>query len=133
MHLSRSGEAPDKWVQLSAERLEDCPRVLIIGYGCGDLHFNTLLHRLARWHGKDRRIACITFTAQFSGGGLWHAPDWIDDGMIHRWSQETPDWLFTKCIEHIPWRASTGLCWLDASGFLSRSTQADEVVDFLVS
>ena len=120
------------YYRLSAECLESCPRVLIIGFGFGDLHYNNLLHRLARWHGEMRRIACITFEEPVSSGGR-HAPAWINDGIIHRWAGEEPLWQLSKCIEETPWRASTGLCWLDVSGFLSRSTQASEVVDFLNS
>lgn len=38
----------------------DSPRLLIIGYSFGDLHFNNLLSRMARIHGCDRKMVIIT-------------------------------------------------------------------------
>jgi len=37
------------------------PRLLIAGYGFGDIHFNRLLRRLTRIHGNNRRVVLIDF------------------------------------------------------------------------
>jgi hypothetical protein len=35
------------------------PRILVVGYGFGDVHINAVLSRLTKWHGAERRIVAI--------------------------------------------------------------------------
>jgi len=61
--------------------------LLIIGYSFGDLHFNRLLERIVRIHGKQRRVVVITkYTKQF-----WHR-DWTVMG----WSEKRDMMVFAS-------------------------------------
>lgn len=48
--------------------LVEVPRVLIIGYGFGDSHINSVLSRIKAFHGDDRRIAVVDY---------WNKNNWI--------------------------------------------------------
>jgi len=53
--------------------------LLIVGYSFGDLHFNRLLERIVRIHGKKRRIVVIT---KFTGKAWrhnWTAMNWPEN------------------------------------------------------
>jgi len=56
------------------------PRLLIAGYGFGDLHFNRLLSRLTRIHGDNRRVVIIDFVPP----GM-RPPNWIPDYTVRGW------------------------------------------------
>ena len=74
--------------------------LLIIGYSFGDLHFNRLLERVVRIHGKKRRIVIVTkFT-----GKAWH-PNWTAMG----WPEQREMMVFASKAfqDYFPFR--TGL------------------------
>ncbi|MCL5770127.1 MAG: hypothetical protein M1588_02260 [Planctomycetes bacterium] len=54
--------------------LPNNPRLLIVGYGFGDLHFNRLLSRLTRIHEDGRRVVLIGWVLPGMRGEYW-APD----------------------------------------------------------
>jgi hypothetical protein len=55
------------------------PRVLVVGYGFADPHITSLLDRIVRIHGANRRVALIDFTPDD------HGDDW--GGMVkNNWS-----------------------------------------------
>ncbi|HYV26387.1 MAG TPA: SIR2 family protein [Candidatus Eisenbacteria bacterium] len=56
------------------------PRLLIAGYGFGDLHFNRFLSRLTRLHGDNRRVVIIDFVPP-----RMRPPDWIPDYTMRGW------------------------------------------------
>jgi hypothetical protein len=55
------------------------PRLLIVGYGFGDLHFNGLLSRLTRIHGDNRRVVVIDFVPFNLRGNGWHPDPTVRD------------------------------------------------------
>lgn len=56
------------------------PRLLIAGYGFGDLHFNRVLSRLTRVHGDNRRVVIIDFVPT-----NMRPPNWIPDYSARGW------------------------------------------------
>lgn len=61
------------------QSLMDSPRLLIIGYSFGDYYINSLLERISRFHGQDRKVVLITY--------LTHQQrrDWTPDVMAMDW------------------------------------------------
>jgi hypothetical protein len=115
-----------------ADWLESCPRLLVVGYGFGDLYVNSLLERLPRWH-DNRRIACIDYGDDLGAGR--RTPRWLQgvtggSSILPNWfGQTTPstpivELLMGGFIRANPWRSPGGLCLLDFEGFLERSSQA---------
>jgi hypothetical protein len=59
----------------------DHPRVLVVGYGFGDPHITTLINKIGRIHGPNRRVALVDFTPGEDGDDEWR-------GMTVVWGSE---------------------------------------------
>ena len=111
-------------------------RLLIAGYGFGDLHFNRLLGRLTRIHGDNRRVVLID----------WVHPDrrgdnWAPDADIRDWPgiQTTQALLRLSRQNHPlrgryshPWVSNDGRCRVYLEGFQDAvQNHGNEIIDFL--
>jgi hypothetical protein len=65
--------------------LIDSPRLLIIGYSFGDYYINSLLERISRFHGQNRKVVLITYLTQQQRHD-WtpdvNAMDWVTNKMF---------------------------------------------------
>lgn len=57
--------------------LAEHPRLLIAGYGFGDLHINGLINKMHRVHGNTRRVALIDHTPELGEAWRGMAATWV--------------------------------------------------------
>ncbi|GIO97759.1 hypothetical protein J14TS5_28450 [Paenibacillus lautus] len=111
-------------------------RLLIIGYSFGDYHLNSLMERMVRYHGQNRRIVLITYFP--------NPNEWCSDPLVMRWpGQEMlrfiskafmdaapfPNYQFQENIESADNRARIYLGGVERT-FARYGT---EIIDFLTS
>ena len=114
------------------------PRLLIAGYGFGDLHFNRLLNRLTRIHGDNRRVVLVAYVPPDMRGENW-APDaamrdWPGEEMFQalaRLSRETRP-LDGRYVN--PWVSGDGRCRVYLEGFQDTiQAHGTDVINFLTA
>lgn len=113
-------------------------RLLIAGYGFGDLHFNRLLSRLTRIHEDNRRVVLID----------WVPPDrrgdnWAPEADIRDW----PGIQTIQCLARLsrqdhplrgsythPWVSRDGRCRVYLEGFQDAvQNYGTEIINFLTA
>jgi hypothetical protein len=118
--------------------LLDSSRLLIAGYGFGDLHFNRLLSRLTRIHGDNRRIVLIDWVHPDRRGDNW-APDadirdWPGIEMFHTLARLSRE---TRPLEEPyrnPWVSSDGRCRVYLEGFQDAvQNHGANIINFLTT
>lgn len=113
-------------------------KLLIIGYGFGDFHINSLFMRMHHWHARTRRVACISYVEK-KDSEWQELPDWCskeEAGMaVFKWLSGVYDEGTIAFAKNADSRLRV---WHDrfmlrSTGFLSRDddTQSDEVLGFL--
>ncbi len=125
------------YYRLLSQCMQTNHRLLIIGYGFGDLHINSLFMRMKHWHAQDRRIVCLSYMPS-QALGQQELPEWYNA----RTGMQTFKWLsgvhdkgstefFRKDDSRI--RAWNDNFMLRATGFLAEDdpAQVDEVLEFL--
>jgi hypothetical protein len=114
------------------------PRLLIAGYGFGDLHFNRLLNRLTRIHGDDRRVVLIAYVPPDMRG-----EDWAPDAAIRDW----PGVEMFHALAHLsretrplegeyvnPWVCRDRRCRVYLEGFQDAvQNHGTEIINFLTT
>jgi SIR2-like protein len=116
------------------EWLQTNSRLLVVGYGFGDLHLNKLLQRMSRWHGPARRIALITLLPE---------RDWIHTlhgfarghelEVVSGWTEEPRAWHDRNTFRYEnPWISLNGCCRLYLSGLIGTvTTSMEDLLAFL--
>jgi hypothetical protein len=114
--------------------LEATPRLLVIGYGFGDVHLNSLLARLTSWHGDTRRVIVITWIPESEWVLNHHSNHYRhEEGMVvARWSEE-PEWWFNKMSFYDPvWTSQNKRCRVYHIGLQSTiDMHLPEIIEFL--
>lgn len=114
------------------------PRLLIAGYGFGDLHFNRLLNRLTRIHGDNRRVVLIAYVPPDMRGENW-APeaairDWPGIEMFHALAHLSRE---TRPLEGgyvNPWVSRDSRCRVYLEGFQEAvQNHGTEIINFLTT
>jgi len=83
------------------EILRSNPRLLLLGYGFGDLHINALLNRMASWHPSLRRIALVTFADRETWLQRHHNLVQLEElSFVRKVSGHKESWTFD---DHDPW------------------------------
>jgi hypothetical protein len=120
-------EPYDAYAQMFAERVLSTPRLLVIGYGFGDLHVNANINRMTKYHGARRRIISITYANDLRGWGH----ERLDESMaVMKWAEEQAP--FDRIESGDPWIAENGLVRVYQHGFLDAArSNVDEIVTFL--
>lgn len=115
------------------------PRLLIIGYSFGDVHFNRVLSRLTRHHGNDRRVVLIDYLPERCRGEYW-----IADPSIIDWPNNQMFQIVARLAGEInplhkgpysnPWVSQDDKCRIYLDGFKGAIEQhSDEIIEFLMS
>jgi SIR2-like domain len=114
------------------------PRLLIAGYGFGDLHFNRLLSRLTRIHRDNRRVVLIAWVPPDNRGDNWmpyaDVTDWLGiqarQVLLRLSRQDYP--LQGQYVN--PWISRDGLCRVYLEGFQNAvQNHGAEIVNFLTT
>jgi hypothetical protein len=113
-------------------------RLLIAGYGFGDLHFNSLMQRLTRIHGDNRRVVLIDWVPP----GLRGA-NWLPDFSIRDWPNHNTFRAAavlgreTRPLDgryRHPWVSTDGRCRVYLEGFQDAvQNHGNEIIDFLTT
>lgn len=114
------------------------PRLLVAGYGFGDLHFNRLLNRLTRIHGDSRRVVFIAYAPPDMRG-----ENWAPDAAIRDWpGVEMFQALALLSREHHPleggyvnpWVSGDGRCRVYLEGFQDAvQNHGADIINFLTT
>ncbi len=113
-------------------------RLLIAGYGFGDLHFNRLLSRLTRIHGDNRRVVLIDWVHPDNRGDNWmpyaDIRDWpgiqTTQALLRLSRQDRP--LEGRYVN--PWVSRDGLCRVYLEGFQNAvQNHGTEIINFLTT
>jgi hypothetical protein len=114
------------------------PRLLVAGYGFGDLHFNRLLNRLTRIHGDSRRVVFIAYAPPDMRG-----ENWAPDAAIRDWpGEEMFQALALLSREHHPleggyvnpWVSGDGRCRVYLEGFQDAvQNHGTDIINFLTT
>jgi hypothetical protein len=117
--------------------LETNSRLLVVGYGFGDVYINSLLSRITSWHGKNRKVVLITYLPEEEWPKIKHNPRKRvgEKDAIRNWSEENKVWYDDE-IEmfnyHDSWTSKNGLCRVYLGGLLPTSTQyLQDILSFL--
>lgn len=99
------------------------PRLLVVGYGFGDLHVNAALEGMTRVHGSARRI-CVVDCLDLPTAA--HSPQRMGLlVMLQRWAEM----VFQYRVSYDePWASSNGCVRLYTKGFLD--APINEIADF---
>ncbi len=114
------------------------PRLLIAGYGFGDIHFNRLLRRLTRIHGNNRRVVLIDFVPLSLRGAQWH-PDWYVRGWPNVETLQTVGILGRENLPlEVPYQnpcvSRDGLCRVYLEGFQEAvQNHGADIINFLTT
>lgn len=110
----------------TANQLQRCPRLLVLGYGFGDPHVNAILTRMTRNHGGSRRVALVDLVNMVEEYGSNDRDDMLV--MVQRWSQER----FEIDYSHpYPWCSKDGCARFYFKGLLDAAEQSHGLVSFL--
>lgn len=119
-------EPYDAYYQRFAQQVLSTPRLLVIGYGFGDLHVNAIIDRMTKYHGARRRIASITFANDLCG---WGHERLAESRMVMRWAEEQAP--FDRIVVGDPWISENQRVRVYHHGFLDAArTATSEVVRF---
>ena len=119
--------------RIFGQMAQDNPRLLVIGYGFGDHHLNQLVSRMTRWHGKDRRVALITWCPEKEWFRRHHSHENLNEIMcVERWSEENEPWL-DGMMNYAPvWTSKNGLVRIYTVGLLNTAREyLDDLISFL--
>ena len=114
------------------------PRLLIAGYGFGDLHFNSLLKRLTRIHGDNRRVVLIEFVPVNLRGTGWHPDpavrDWPNNNTLRTVGILGRENRPLEGPYLHPWVSTDGRCRVYLEGFQDAvQNHGNEIIDFLTT
>ena len=114
------------------------PRLLIAGYGFGDLHFNKLLKRLTRIHGDNRRVVLIDFVPMNLRGAGWHPDpavrDWPNDNTLQAVGILGRENRPLEGRYRHPWVCSDRRCRVYLEGFHDAvQNHGADIIDFLTT
>jgi hypothetical protein len=113
-------------------------RLLIAGYGFGDLHFNRLLNRLTRIHGDNRRLVIIAYAPPDMRGENW-APeaairDWPGIEMIQALGHLSRQARSLEGRYVNPWISRDGRCRVYLEGFQEAvQNHGADIINFLTT
>ena len=113
-------------------------RLLIAGYGFGDLHFNRLLGRLTRIHGDNRRVVLIDFVPMNLRGAGWHPDpavrDWPNDNTLQAAGILGRENRPLEGRYRHPWVSSDGRCRVYLEGFQDAvQNHGADIINFLTT
>jgi hypothetical protein len=112
--------------------VEESPRLLVIGYGFGDLHINEILNRVLSWHGDSRRVALVTFLDEAKLVSVRHSHTRTGEvDAVLRWARVRGAWYDLMKGYEDPW-APNGCCRVYPRGFdQTIQDHARDVIAFL--
>lgn len=120
------------YVRMFADRLVQCPRLLIVGYGFGDYHVNALLSRMGKLHKGRQRIAAITKFDPVEMHGSWGPARGEEVGILRKLGQDPR--LLEQMHYTNPMTAKTGRVRVYYDGLADVSTNhLDSLTGFLLS
>jgi hypothetical protein len=114
--------------------LETNSRLLVVGYGFGDAHINSLLSRITSWHGDSRKVVLITHLPENEWVHLRHDVDHrVEEKMaISGWSEDDEIWRDQMFHYSDTWTSKNGLCRVYLGGLLPTSGQyLQDILSFL--
>lgn len=76
----------DEYQDVLCAAIRQSPRLLVIGYSCGDLYLNSILNRMPTLHKNGRRIVFVT---RFGSPEHWHCdPQIVSNGWLNKFMFE---------------------------------------------
>ena len=114
------------YFQVLSHQVQVCPRLLVLGYGFGDLHVNAVIDRMTRHHGSERRVASVTLNDP-SDLQYKHRDEF---GVVRRWAEEREPAPRDKPAGI--WTSKNQLVRIDHRGLVAAVSATDRLVDFLL-
>ncbi len=113
--------------------LEDNSRLVVVGYGFGDVHINDLVHRLTSWHGSKRKVVLITLLCENKWQEMRHSHERMPENLaIKGWSEDNDTWFDQMFDYQDRWTSKNGLCRVYLGGLLHTSqTYLADLLEFL--
>ncbi len=116
-------------------RFADCvissERLLVVGYGFGDLHINGVIRRMTKLHGSSRRVVSVTKFDPIEMHGSWEERN-TEHQTVAMWAEE-PKVLHEQHYRN-PWQSRNGLVRIYYEGLLDVSrNHMTELIEFLHS
>lgn len=107
--------------------VEQVPRLLIVGYGFGDLHVNSAIGRFTRLHGDSRRVAVVDFWNPWEHYSVWAQTRYELFKGVARFSQEAAP--MDTLTDPVLWRSSDARCMVATKGLgdVAKNHTADVV------
>ncbi len=94
--------------------VERVPRLLVVGYGFGDLHVNANINHFWRLHGDDRRVAIIDYWDPWLPSSGWYRDR---AGLFEAISRLGHDSMPMDDVERPePWRSRDNRCLVTTLG-----------------
>jgi hypothetical protein len=121
-----------------AEATMKNPRLLVVGYSFGDLHFNRFIDRLRRLHGSAMRVVVIDYVPPRMRHDSW-APeadirDWPGLEMFKMLARISKQPRVLSGKYQNPWMSTDGQVRVYLEGFRQAvEAHGDEIIAFLNS
>ena len=125
------GEPYSTYYSRFSELVATSERLLVVGYGFGDIHVNAILRRMTKLH-KDRRVASITRFDPVAMHGSWGQSRGEEHRTVAMWSEQNE--VFRERTYTNPWRSANGFVRVYYDGLRDVTLhRVRELVEFLAS